>query len=126
MNLQGSATCCEVTLTWDAPYDGGFPIVDYIIEYSDDGNNWTEFNDGIGVATSTIVTGLTTDTEYYFRVFAVNSQGTSSASDIISETPSVPDVVSTGTSKIRPPPQIQGIGFYKFTTHVGDDDISKV
>ncbi len=121
LNLQGSPTCCEVTLAWTAPYDGGFPIIDYIIEYSDDGNNWTEYDDGLSIETSAVVTGLTTDTEYYFRVFAVNSQGTSSASNIISETPSMPVITSTGTSSIRSPPQIQGIGFYKFISHIGDD-----
>ncbi|WP_428326851.1 fibronectin type III domain-containing protein [Nitrosopumilus sp.] len=120
LNLQGSPTCCTVNLTWTTPYHGGSPIIDYIIEYSDDGNNWNEFNDGLSIITSVTVTGLATDTEYHFRVFAVNSVGTGPSSNVITSTPTNP-LVSTGSDDGRAPPQIHGIGIYKFSVHQGDD-----
>ncbi|MFM8435184.1 MAG: fibronectin type III domain-containing protein, partial [Planctomycetia bacterium] len=67
----------RVNLSWTAPAsNGGSPITDYVVQHSsDNGANWTTFNDGTSTATSTVVTGLTNGTNYVFRVAAVNSAG---------------------------------------------------
>ena len=65
------------TVSWAAPANNGYPITDYLIEYSTDGNTWTTFADGVSTTTSVTVTGLANDTAYTFRVSAVNAVGTS-------------------------------------------------
>jgi hypothetical protein len=67
----------EVVVTWDAPDDGGSAITDYAIQYSPDGGTtWITFGDGVSAGTTATVSGLTNNTEYVFRVAAVNSVGT--------------------------------------------------
>ena len=69
----------QISLSWTAPAsDGGSAITDYVIEYertSDNDTGWTVFNDGVSTATSTIVTGLTNNVSYDFRVSAKNAVG---------------------------------------------------
>ena len=65
------------TVSWAAPANNGYPVTDYLIEYSTDGNTWTTFADGVSTTTSVTVTGLANDTAYTFRVSAVNAVGTS-------------------------------------------------
>jgi cyclophilin family peptidyl-prolyl cis-trans isomerase len=67
----------RVNLSWTAPAsNGGAAITDYVVQFSsNNGTNWTTFNDGTSVATSTVVTGLTNGTNYVFRVASVNSAG---------------------------------------------------
>jgi len=65
----------SVTLSWDAPDDGGLPVSDYVIETSVDGSSWSEFADGTATTTSATVTGLTKGLDYQFRVSAVNARG---------------------------------------------------
>ena len=78
-----------VTLQWLPPAsDGGSPIVDYIVEQSPDGiAAWTAVDDGDGTATSATITGLTNGTLYYFRILAVNENGTGPASLDVKVTP---------------------------------------
>ncbi len=106
--LNGVPSSTEVALTWTAPVDnGGASITDYIIEYklASEPTTWTTFSDGTSTSTSATVTGLTNDLEYDFRVSAVNSVGTGTASSTVSVTPalsapSAPQNLSTsiGTS----------------------------
>lgn len=79
----------EIEAAWDAPLDdGGSPITDYIIEYSDDGgSSWSTFADGTGIGTTATITGLTNGTEYTVRVSAVNAIGTGVASSTATATP---------------------------------------
>lgn len=92
--VTGSSADEAVFLTWSAPspspIDG---ITDYLIQYSsNNGSTWTTFDDGISIATSGTVTGLTNGTGYKFRVAAVNNVETSnysSSSDTV--TPNVPN-----------------------------------
>jgi len=82
LTVDGAAT--EVDMTWRAPtWDGGgFPLLGYKVEQSeDDGDNWTVSIADTGTTTPTAtVTGLTTGEVYLFRVSAINENGTGAAS----------------------------------------------
>ncbi len=61
----------QVTLSWTAPNsDGGSAITNYQVS-KDSGANWTN----VGLTTSYTFTGLTSGTEYTFKVRAVNGTG---------------------------------------------------
>ncbi|MGE3340405.1 MAG: fibronectin type III domain-containing protein [Candidatus Altimarinota bacterium] len=89
-NLNAIAGNTQVTLTWTAPADNGSAITDYIVEYGETSGfpgNAQVFSDGVSASTGATVTGLTNDTEYSFRVAAVNGVGTGPYSNVDSETP---------------------------------------
>ena len=66
----------RVALRWTAPYDGGSPITDYIIEWRRPGGSWNVFNDGVRATTTATVTGLPPGNRAEFRVKARNVAGT--------------------------------------------------
>jgi hypothetical protein len=67
----------SITLNWTAPSDnGGSEIIDYVVEYQLDGGSWTLLDDGVSVAASTTISGLTNGITYDFRIAAVNGVGT--------------------------------------------------
>jgi hypothetical protein len=73
----------QISLTWTAPTDtGGSPITHYMITYSTN-SSWTTSRGikQIGTSTSTTITGLTNGQTYYFRVYSINSIGTSTTYD---------------------------------------------
>jgi hypothetical protein len=71
----------QVGVSWTAPtWLGGSAILDYVVEYSSDGTNFSTFADGTSTASTADVTGLTLGTTYTFRVKATNSTGTGAAS----------------------------------------------
>ena len=73
-------------LSWTAPSDtGGVPISSYEVS-SDDGGTWTDTGDA---DLSYQITGLTAETEYDFKVRAVNSEGSGIASTTVTETTAV-------------------------------------
>jgi hypothetical protein len=76
----------QATLNWTVPgYNGGSAITDYQIEYQLGLNgNWIVYPHGASTSTNITVYGLNTQGNYNFRVSAVNSIGTGSASDIVS------------------------------------------
>lgn len=80
----------QSTLTWSAPLsNGGAAITDYVVEYklNSEPTTWTTFSDGTSSSTGATVTGLVNGSLYNFRVKAVNSVGTSSASSTANGTP---------------------------------------
>ena len=84
-----TGTSGAVGLSWSAPLtDGGASITDYIVEYklAADGS-WSTFADGTSASTTATVTGLTNNSSYNFRVSAVNSVGTGTASSTVTATP---------------------------------------
>lgn len=85
-DLSGTPGDGQVTLNWTAPLDNGFPITDYVIQYND-GSGYQTFSDGTSTSTTTIVTGLANFTTYTFRVYAVNVNGQSETSNIVTITP---------------------------------------
>ena len=88
-NLSGIRGILQVSLTWSAPIsDGGSPVIDYLIEYKlDSSGTWSTFSHVPSVATNQIVTGLTGNLLYNFRVSAKNVVGNSVPSNIFETTP---------------------------------------
>ena len=87
--LLATAHDSSVQLDWSAPGDdGGAAISDYRIEQSTDGGaSWQIVDDGIGTTPSALVNGLANETEYWFRVSAMNAIGAGAASAIATATP---------------------------------------
>ena len=78
----------QVLIGWDAPGQGGAAITDYLVEYkTSSSSTWITFSDGTSSNTKTIVTGLANGTAYDFRVSAINSGGTGTASATSTATP---------------------------------------
>ena len=89
-----SVTVGETTadLSWTAPSDtGGETITSYEVS-SDDGATWTDTGDA---DVSYQITGLTANTEYDFKVRAVNSEGSGTASSTVTETTDAAAVTPT-------------------------------
>jgi len=57
--------------------------VSYLFQISTDGKNWTLY--GVFTTCKIIITGLTPDTRYYFRVASVSSSGTTEYSPLVSK-----------------------------------------
>ena len=84
----------SIELTWNAPAatTGGTPT-GYRIDHSNDNRVWTLLKDNTGSTATkyTIATGITADTERYYRVFAINQAGTGPVSvDPVTAFASVP------------------------------------
>ncbi len=63
-------------------------VTDYFVEYKLSADaTWTAFSDAVSTATSTLVTGLTNNSAYDFRVAASNSGLRSATSSTVSATP---------------------------------------
>ena len=77
----------QVNLFWTAPAsDGGSVITGYKIEYKS-GSFYSTLVENTGTVTTYSHTGLTTGTAYTYKISAINSLGTSTASSDVSITP---------------------------------------
>ena len=83
-NLMATSGDRQVTLSWEVPSTGASVITHYEYQYSTtsgtSGNTWTHIP---GVGSTVTVSGLLGATAYFFRVRAVNTQGTGTASEEI-------------------------------------------
>ena len=88
LNLTGSVGRQTATLWWQQPSQlAGASITDYIVESSvDAGSTWSTVNDGVSVNRTLTIAGLSA-VAHSFRVKAVNSTGTSPASNTVVLTP---------------------------------------
>lgn len=78
-------TRSSVSISWGKPaYDGGSPIIGYLVEVKRaDSENWVRCNLPEKLQKTRFeVTGLMENTEYQFRVYAVNKVGFSDPSDV--------------------------------------------
>ena len=102
------STSCTVTYQ-PPPWDGGAPVTGYILERRTPGpdSEWIRVNDTLVTDLHYTIDNLTPDTEYEFRVAAVNKRGESDFSLMspkiltvvsIPDKPGRPDVVVIGTS----------------------------
>jgi len=108
-SLIGKAADTDVTITWAAPTSGGAPA-DYVVEWTAKGaDDWTTDDVDVDFATrQATISGLTAETDYQFRVRAVNDAGVSSDSEIFE--------VKTDAALTDPP------GMPVFLTVVGKAD----
>ena len=93
-------TC--IVLEWIAPLNNGGRLVsNYLIEYSlNSGNTWTSYSRPASFDVSSVVTGLTNNVEYIFRVSAINSVGTGSPSMVSDGVTPTSDKPSTPRSLV--------------------------
>lgn len=90
-SLTATSGNAQVSLSWSAPAANGSAITDYLVEYKASASGtWLTFADGATTTASTTVTSLTNNTQYDFRVSAVNSVGTSTPSSTATSTPTAP------------------------------------
>ncbi|MGI0077613.1 MAG: fibronectin type III domain-containing protein, partial [Nitrosopumilaceae archaeon] len=77
----------QINLSWKVPTnDGGEPISGYKIEASEGTGNYQVLSQNAGKNTAYSHTGLKPETSYYYRVYAINSIGTSSSFEDASAT----------------------------------------
>lgn len=78
----------QIHLSWTAPLTGGSAITDYLVEYkTTSGGSWATFTDGVSAGLTAVVTGLTNNTSYDFRVSAINVVGTGASSSVATAVP---------------------------------------
>jgi len=84
-----SVSSTQIHLSWSPPSsDGNSPITGYKIEVKkDSGSNSTLVADTKSTATTYSHTGLITNSKYTYKVYAINSIGTSTASNEVTATP---------------------------------------
>ena len=101
-DLTATPSDFSVDLSWSTPNNNGATITDYVIEFklSSDANYQT-FDDGTSSATTATVTGLSSKTQYDFRVFAVNSEVTSDPSNVVTVTTDSPACTTQVVSPIN-------------------------
>lgn len=77
-SITGTPLSGRISLTWAAPASAGAAApTDYIVQFKTAAaSTWLTFADGVSVATSTTVTGLTNGVGYVFRIAAKNAMGT--------------------------------------------------
>ena len=77
-SLTATAALNSITLGWAAPYDGGSTITKYVVEVKGTGNSWSTVNANVAAsAASLTINNLVSNTNYTYRITAVNGIGNS-------------------------------------------------
>lgn len=101
----GSPNHSAINLSWSAPSsDNGASVTSYKIERSTDGASWSDVVASTGNTNTTYSnTGLDGDTEYHYRVSAINAAGTGAVSNAPTHTTADPNpsISTTGSPTIR-------------------------
>ena len=84
-----ASSATQINLSWNPPPDnGGPPVIGYQIQYQIDSGNFATLVSNTGTAaTGYSHTGLSTGHSYTYKVFAINSVGTSNSSNTSSAVP---------------------------------------
>ncbi|MBM3910324.1 MAG: hypothetical protein FJ356_01590, partial [Thaumarchaeota archaeon] len=85
LGVSGGLTTTGVNLIWSQPEMNGFSFTSYRLQQSTDQNTWINLSTSINTE-SYSVTGLNTNSVYFFRVFASNTFGESVVGNILSVT----------------------------------------
>ncbi|MBT8251655.1 MAG: fibronectin type III domain-containing protein, partial [Nitrosopumilus sp.] len=89
-DLRATSGNNQIKLEWSVPFDNGFPISGYKIIQSKIGSNSFTTIQKYDTVPNAIVTGLTNDVSYIFKVAAINSEGTGKESVSVSVIPKSP------------------------------------
>ena len=94
-------TNTEIDVTWTAPTDvGDSAIIDYQVQYRQDGGSWTVLEMNSTDTASTLDSPMSMGTTYTFRVLARNTQGVGAWSSPVS--------VTIGTAPVDPVDPVDG------------------
>ena len=89
----------SLRVSWPAPFDGGSPITEYTVQWTDSGGTFGT-NEGTTTSPSFTITGLTNGDEYDARVIATNVNGSSDPSAVVS---GIPAIIITPPPTLQPP-----------------------
>ena len=89
----------SLRVNWPAPFDGGSPITEYTVQWTDSGGTFGT-NEGTTTSPSFTITGLTNGDEYDVRVIATNVNGSSDPSAVVS---GIPAIIITPPPTLQPP-----------------------
>ncbi len=98
-----AASATQINLSWTAPSNGGAAITGYKIEYKAGSGSYSVLVANTASTSTTYShTGLAADTAYTYKISAVNSVGTGTASSEASATPTATSQPSTVTAPGSP------------------------
>ena len=92
-NVQASGNA-ELTVTWDAPDDGGSAITGYTVQWKSGTQSYNTSRQATVTTTTHTIPSLTNDTTYTLRVKATNANGDSDWTEITGTPVSGPGVAS--------------------------------
>ena len=101
----GTDTTSQVDLSWSAPTDaGGGTVSGYHIQVSTNGSSWSDQAADTGTtATTYTASSLSSSTQYWFRVAAINEAGTGAYGNEPDHTTGSQTTASGGTITSAPP-----------------------
>jgi len=96
-DLRATASNSQIKLEWSTPFNNGFPITGYKIIQSKTGSDSFTTIQKSDVTPNAIITGLTNDASYNFKVSAINSEGIGKESPTVS---AIPKSITSSALKI--------------------------